>query len=262
MSVSGVSLCTTARRTNYCSSIIRADTTSSTTWPRCQIRSSPFTTTSHPIRISQIRLSGDYIRKGREQLNILARRALFGVAVSNFNRREMLAAGFRHVEVLPVRTDYSAFSDAAAATQIGTHDWLYVGRVVGNKCQHRLVQAFACYSRNFDQSAHLVLVGDLGEEEYVRQGSRRSPPSWDRRQGRPPGEGCRIEISWRPMPAPVSSFRSASMKDLGCPWSRRWPPVSPWSRTHQQLFPRHSVAPVCYSEHWIWTRWPRPFTPS
>ena len=48
-----------------------------------------------------------HIRLGREQLMALARRSLFGIADSNFNRREMLAVGFRRVEVLPVRVDFS-----------------------------------------------------------------------------------------------------------------------------------------------------------
>jgi glycosyltransferase involved in cell wall biosynthesis len=109
----------------------------------------------------------DYIRKGREQLGDLARRSLFGVADSNFNRRDMLAAGFRRVEVLPVRTDYSTFASSAAATEEGARDWLYVGRVVGNKCQHRIVRAFASFVRNFDPNTRLVLVGDLSDHEYV-----------------------------------------------------------------------------------------------
>ncbi|MFZ0666855.1 MAG: hypothetical protein WAM97_13965, partial [Acidimicrobiales bacterium] len=77
-----------------------------------------------------------FIRLGRDQLNLLARRALVGVAASNYNRREMLQAGFWRPEVLPVRTDYSAFSRVGAKRETWTTDWLYVGRIVGNKCQH------------------------------------------------------------------------------------------------------------------------------
>jgi glycosyltransferase involved in cell wall biosynthesis len=110
-----------------------------------------------------------YIRMGREQLGVLARRALVGVADSNFNRREMLEAGFRRVEVIPVRTDYSSFVPARRARDGRSRDWLYVGRIVGNKCQHRLVQAFAAYQRNFEPAARLVLVGDQSDGEYVGQ---------------------------------------------------------------------------------------------
>ncbi len=108
-----------------------------------------------------------YIRKGREQLRILARRSNLGVAVSNFNRREMLAAGFHRVEVLPVRTDYAEFEQVRWSRDRASRDWLFVGRLVGNKCQHELVGAFAAYARTFDAGARLVLVGDLSAEEYV-----------------------------------------------------------------------------------------------
>ncbi len=116
-----------------------------------------------------------HIRLGRDQLRVLAYRALFGVAVSNFNRREMLAAGFRRVEVMPVRVDFTEFHDLSLTarhtdTETGTPpstDWLYVGRVIGNKCQRDLVTAFAHYRATFDREARLVLVGDTQATEYV-----------------------------------------------------------------------------------------------
>lgn len=108
-----------------------------------------------------------YIRLGREQLMLLARRAKLGIADSNFNRREMLAAGFRRVEVLPVRVDFSCFMQADPGIERTSNDWLYVGRLVGNKCQHELVGAFCLYSRTFDSDARLILIGDTSYEEYV-----------------------------------------------------------------------------------------------
>ena len=108
-----------------------------------------------------------HIRLGREQLMALARRSLFGVADSNFNRREMLAAGFRRVEVLPVRVDFTEFAGASDPTGSPSGDWLYVGRIVGNKCQHDLVTAFAHYRRAFDQESRLVLIGDTADTDYV-----------------------------------------------------------------------------------------------
>jgi glycosyltransferase involved in cell wall biosynthesis len=110
----------------------------------------------------------DAIRLGREQLSLLALRALVGVADSNFNRREMLEAGFRRVEVLPVRTDYLEFAPSSKEAGHRSTDWLYVGRIVGNKCQHDLVRAFAVYVHNFgDEDARLVLIGSLFDQAYV-----------------------------------------------------------------------------------------------
>ena len=76
--------------------------------------------------------------------------------------------GFRRVEVLPVRTDYSEFVPTPKETGHRSTDWLYVGRMVGNKCQHELVRAFAVYVKNFDdKDARLVLIGDTIRQEYV-----------------------------------------------------------------------------------------------
>ncbi|MGO9343045.1 MAG: glycosyltransferase [Acidimicrobiales bacterium] len=109
----------------------------------------------------------DLVRLGHEQLAQLARRACVGVADSNYNRREMLAVGFRRVEVLPVRVDYSQFSGLCTDPTMRSTDWLYVGRIVGNKCQHELVRAFALYARTFDHEARLVLIGDTKVRDYV-----------------------------------------------------------------------------------------------
>ncbi len=111
--------------------------------------------------------SRSFIRLGRRQLAELARRSLFGVAVSNFNRREMLAAGFGHVDVLPVRTDFAELLAAGPAHDDASRDWLYVGRLVANKAQHRLVEAFAAYRRTFAPGARLHLVGSLAQQDYV-----------------------------------------------------------------------------------------------
>ena len=110
-----------------------------------------------------------FIRLGRDQLRYLARRSLFGLADSNFNRLEMVRAGFDRVDVLPVRTDFREFEQAGMAADPTSRDWLYVGRVVANKCQHRLVEAFATYQHAFDPSAKLRLVGDLSDVRYVAQ---------------------------------------------------------------------------------------------
>ncbi len=107
-----------------------------------------------------------YCRLGREQLGYLARRSLFGVADSNFNRSEMLATGFRRVDVIPVRIDYSEFEAAGRIGGPRSTDWMFVGRVVPNKCQHLLIEAFAAYSRTFDARARLHLVGGTTDERY------------------------------------------------------------------------------------------------
>ena len=78
----------------------------------------------------------------------------------------MLSVGFRRVEVLPVRVDYLQFAGQSEPA-LRSSDWLYVGRIVANKCQHELVQAFALYAKTFDPDARLVLIGDTLVRDYV-----------------------------------------------------------------------------------------------
>jgi glycosyltransferase involved in cell wall biosynthesis len=101
-----------------------------------------------------------HVRLGLQQLRVLARRSLFGVAVSNHNRREMLDAGFADVVVLPVRTDFTHARAARARRRRPSTDWLFVGRIAPNKRQVDIVRAFAAYSRSYDPAARLTLVGD------------------------------------------------------------------------------------------------------
>ena len=107
------------------------------------------------------------IRLGHEQLAQLAHRARVGVADSNHNRREMLAVGFRRVEVLAGPCRLFPILRALHRSRLRSTDWLYVGRIVGNKCQHDLVRAFALYAKTFDGEARLVLIGDTSVSDYV-----------------------------------------------------------------------------------------------
>ena len=131
------------------------------------------------------------IRLGHEQLAQLARRARVGVADSNHNRREMLSVGFRRVEVLPVRVDYSQFAGHSPDPDLRSTDWLYVGRIVGNKCQHDLVRAFALYAKTFDDEARLVLIGDTSVSDYVAFVQARGPSPWRCRPGGHARKGLR-----------------------------------------------------------------------
>jgi glycosyltransferase involved in cell wall biosynthesis len=103
---------------------------------------------------------------GRHQLDVLARRSLMGIAVSHYNRKEMLARGFARVEVMPVRTDYSEFL-SVRETRRQERDWLFVGRIAPNKQQIEMVKAFDYFHHNFDKSANLFLLGDHKMTTYV-----------------------------------------------------------------------------------------------
>jgi glycosyltransferase involved in cell wall biosynthesis len=108
-----------------------------------------------------------FIRVGIDQLHELARRSLFGIADSNHNRQEMYRAGFATVDVLPVRTHFDQFRSLAAAAN-GV-DWLFVGRIVPNKRQVEIVEAFGRWVRTFNVDARLHLVGDTSYTPYLNE---------------------------------------------------------------------------------------------
>ena len=116
-------------------------------------------------------------RWGLAQLDRLADRCSLAVAVSEFNRRELVARSYRNTAVAPLLVDVEAFDralDDATRRRLevlkreGGSDWLFVGRIVPNKAQHDLVKAFAVYRRHFDGRARLWLVGGASVALYER----------------------------------------------------------------------------------------------
>lgn len=103
---------------------------------------------------------------GRHQLDVLAQQSLMGIADSHYNRKEMLLRGFKHVEVIPVRTDFREFQ-SARDTRHPERDWLFVGRIAPNKQQLEIVRAFHHFHHNVDKSARLFLIGDHKMRSYV-----------------------------------------------------------------------------------------------
>jgi glycosyltransferase involved in cell wall biosynthesis len=103
---------------------------------------------------------------GRYQLALLAQRSLAGIADSHYNRKEMLLAGFKHVEVIPVKTNFREF-EIAGQIRHPERDWLFIGRVAPNKGQLEIVRAFNHYHHNVDKSARLHLVGSHDMRSYV-----------------------------------------------------------------------------------------------
>lgn len=114
---------------------------------------------------------------GRAQLRELAGRADLGVADSPYNEEELRAEGYVDTATAPILLDLRSFErevdEAAVARLLATKeerrgaDWLFVGRVSPNKCQHDLVKALAVYRRLYDPDARLHLVGGSSSDVYV-----------------------------------------------------------------------------------------------
>jgi glycosyltransferase involved in cell wall biosynthesis len=115
--------------------------------------------------------------EGRRQLADIVSSVRFALADSRFNERELVELGCKRTAVAPILidfADYDAPPDATVlarrrrARQAGGTDWLSVGRIAPNKCQHDIVLAFAAFRRLHDPLARLTLVGGQSAGEYWR----------------------------------------------------------------------------------------------
>jgi glycosyltransferase involved in cell wall biosynthesis len=115
--------------------------------------------------------------EGRRQLALAAPAARFALADSEFNERELVALGCPRTAVAPILIDFADYDTAPDATLLATRerararggtDWLAVGRIAPNKCQHDVLLAFAVYRRIHDPLARLTLVGGQSAGLYWR----------------------------------------------------------------------------------------------
>jgi glycosyltransferase involved in cell wall biosynthesis len=109
----------------------------------------------------------DLLEQGREGLARF-KDAPLALAASEYNRKEMLELGFRHVEVLPYFVTFDALRDSAAGPPgqkiVARFDdsvvnLLFVGRLVPNKRQDDLIRAFNAYHHLVNPHARLLLIG-------------------------------------------------------------------------------------------------------
>lgn len=137
-----------------------------------------------PVEFIDHPLVRHFARLGHDMLVTLAERSAGAIADSNYNRREMLRAGFDSARVIPVRTDFTGVRVARKVPR--TRDWLFVGRVFPSKGQAELVDLFADAVAQNDFGGDLVLVGDTSDETYASEVRARA----DRR-----GIGGRVRLA-------------------------------------------------------------------
>jgi len=112
----------------------------------------------------------------RHQMAELAPFTDYAIGVSEFNRAELEAIGYRSTAVAPLMMDLgdiqAAKPEGSRLASAGPRErgarWLFVGRIAPNKCQHDLVASFAVYRRLFDPDASLTLVGSPSSFRYLR----------------------------------------------------------------------------------------------
>lgn len=113
---------------------------------------------------------------GRRELRAFAARSVLGLGVSEFNRRELEAAGFSPTGVLPIVVDWSRYDEAPSPVMVKRLQGfdgptiLFVGRIVPNKKIEDLIATFAAFQRKHSPKSRLLLVGDsVGHERYLRR---------------------------------------------------------------------------------------------
>lgn len=112
---------------------------------------------------------------GARDLERFAERTSLGLAVSEFNRRDLEAASFKATEVLPLAMNMEALDETPdpvvmSQFQDGRKNLIFVGRVAPNKKIEDLVRVFCAYQRYVEPESRLFIVGDgRGFEHYTRR---------------------------------------------------------------------------------------------
>ena len=115
--------------------------------------------------------------EARRELVALAPHVELAIAVSRFNEVELEEVGYADTTVCPAlvdleryhdRPDRRTFDRLRRRRDAGGPQWLFVGRVAPNKCQHDVIAAFAVYRRLFEPEARLTLVGGINAPRYLR----------------------------------------------------------------------------------------------
>jgi glycosyltransferase involved in cell wall biosynthesis len=112
---------------------------------------------------------------GRRELEAFADRTELGLGDSEFNRRELEAAGFRRTAVLPIVLDLSRYDQRGSLVVERLYsdartNLIFVGRIIPNKKIEDLIRVFAAYQRYVNPLSRLLLVGDYrGHERYFQR---------------------------------------------------------------------------------------------
>jgi glycosyltransferase involved in cell wall biosynthesis len=118
----------------------------------------------------------DRCRRGRWELGRLAPVTDLALGVSEFNRRELEAAGFRRTGVLPILLDWTNYHHPPVPALLEQHgrarNLLFVGRVAPNKRIDDLIRTYYFY-RRLDPGSRLLVVGSAVDTEGYAAGCQK-----------------------------------------------------------------------------------------
>ena len=109
------------------------------------------------------------LKKGRAELADFRDQVCLAVADSEFNRQDLVEAGYKRTGVLPLAIHMDRMSTPADADILQKYDdeWmnlLFVGRIAPNKKQADIIEAFSYY-KQINPRSRLFLVGSWGHAE-------------------------------------------------------------------------------------------------
>ncbi len=122
-------------------------------------------------------LAGQIQEHAKADLDFLATRAIAGIAPSRFNAQDLFEAGFSEVLHAPIvfnPEDFMVEGDPEADKMLwnlgerGFSNWVFIGRLVPNKAQEKLIMTLAAHREIFGDSAYLHLVGRPSYKGYVK----------------------------------------------------------------------------------------------
>lgn len=112
---------------------------------------------------------------GYEQLKLLADKTDYCLAVSEYNKSDLIRMGFQcKIDVLPIIIPYEDYDKEPAQKTFDTYqdgkvNILFVGRVVPNKKHEDVIKAFYEYQRHYNLNSRLIFVGSSAPHDRYRQ---------------------------------------------------------------------------------------------
>lgn len=116
--------------------------------------------------------SAENVKAGREELQAFKDEFELCLAVSGYNKRELLEAGYAcPIVVLPILMDFKDYEQPPSERVLSTYGdgcttILFVGRLAPNKKQEDIIRAFAYYHQHMEANSRLILVGNPAMAAY------------------------------------------------------------------------------------------------
>jgi glycosyltransferase involved in cell wall biosynthesis len=129
--------------------------------------------TPHEFFVDWHRILARECYKGRLEIRLFVDRVDLAVGDSDFNCRELEAAGYKRTGVLPILMDFAKFDRPGDPVtkrlfDDGKTTILFVGRVIPNKKFENVIKVFHLYKKYFNPESRLILAGDYrGLERYL-----------------------------------------------------------------------------------------------